>query len=43
MGNIIKIGTRDSELALWQANSVKRQLEELGYEIEIVPLKATGD
>jgi hydroxymethylbilane synthase len=43
MSNIIKIGTRDSELALWQANSVKRQLEELGYETQIVPIKATGD
>jgi len=43
MSNIIKIGTRDSELALWQANSVKRQLEELGYETELVPIKATGD
>lgn len=43
MSKIIKIGTRDSELALWQANSVKRQLEELGYETEIVPIKSTGD
>ncbi len=43
MSNIIKIGTRESELALWQANSVKRQLEELGYEIVLVPIKSTGD
>lgn len=43
MSQIIKIGTRDSELALWQANSVKRQLEELGYETELVPIKSTGD
>jgi len=40
---IIKIGTRDSELALWQANTVKRQLEALGYETMLVPIKATGD
>ncbi len=43
MSNIIKIGTRESELALWQANSVKRQLEELGYTTELVPIKSTGD
>ncbi len=41
--DIIKIGTRDSELALWQANTVKQQLEFLGYQIEIVPIKSTGD
>jgi len=40
---IIKIGTRDSELALWQANTVKQQLETLGYQIEIIPIKSTGD
>tara|TARA_R110002073_G_scaffold72537_1_gene177763 strand:- start:804053 stop:805639 length:1587 start_codon:yes stop_codon:yes gene_type:complete len=43
MSNIIKIGTRDSELALWQANTVKHQLEVLGYQTVIVPLKSTGD
>jgi len=40
---IIKIGTRDSELALWQANVVKHQLEVLGYQTELVPIKSTGD
>ena len=40
---IIKIGTRDSELALWQANTVKRQLEALGYQTELVAIKSTGD
>ena len=43
MGKIIRIGTRDSELALWQANLVKNKLQELGYETELVPVKATGD
>ncbi len=43
MSQIIKLGTRESELALWQANAVKRQLEELGYQIELVPIKSTGD
>ncbi|NER13129.1 hydroxymethylbilane synthase [Leptobacterium flavescens] len=40
---IIRIGTRDSELALWQANTVKNKLEALGYKSELVPVKSTGD
>jgi len=43
MDREIKIGTRDSELALWQANTVKAKLEELGYKAKLVPVKATGD
>jgi hydroxymethylbilane synthase len=43
MNKTIRIGTRDSELALWQANSVKQQLEALGYPSVLVPVKATGD
>ena len=43
MRKIIRIGTRDSELALWQANKVQRMLNELGYETEIVSIKSTGD
>lgn len=43
MQKIIRIGTRDSELALWQANKVKRELSELGYESVIVPIKSAGD
>ncbi len=39
----IRIGTRDSELALWQAQTVKHQLEYLGYNTEIIPIKSTGD
>ncbi|MEM7381581.1 MAG: hydroxymethylbilane synthase [Bacteroidota bacterium] len=39
----IRIGTRDSELALWQANSVKNKLEELGHNAELVPVKSEGD
>ncbi|NAS31765.1 hydroxymethylbilane synthase [Flavobacteriaceae bacterium R38] len=39
----IRIGTRDSELALWQANLVKNQLENLGYQTELIPVKSTGD
>lgn len=43
MDREIKIGTRDSELALWQANTVKTKLEGLGYKAKLVPVKATGD
>ena len=43
MKKTIRIGTRDSELALWQANTVKKHLESLGYSTELVPVKSTGD
>jgi len=39
----IRIGTRDSELALWQANTVQHKLESLGYSTELLPVKSTGD
>ncbi len=40
---LIRIGTRDSELALWQANTVKEQLEALGNQAVLVPVKSEGD
>lgn len=43
MNRIIRIGTRDSELALWQAHTVKNRLETLGYQTEIVAVKSEGD
>lgn len=43
MNKIIRIGTRDSELALWQANTVSKKLNDLGYKTEIVAVKADGD
>jgi len=39
----IKIGTRASQLALWQANLVKSQLEKLGYQAQIIEITSTGD
>ena len=39
----IRIGTRDSELALWQANTVQAKLQSLGYDTEIIAVKSTGD
>ncbi len=43
MSKIIKIGTRDSELALWQAHTVEKKLKDLGYLTEIIAVKSTGD
>jgi len=40
---MIKIGTRDSQLALWQANTVSQLLQNLGYKTQIIPIKSTGD
>lgn len=39
----IRIGTRDSELALWQAHTVQKRLQDLGYQTEIVAVKSDGD
>lgn len=43
MNKTIRIGTRDSKLAMWQAKTVQKQLEDLGYTITLVPIKSTGD
>ena len=43
MSKIIRIGTRDSALALYQAKTVQNQLKELGHQTVLVPLKSTGD
>ena len=39
----IRIGTRDSQLALWQANRVKDELNKLGYETQLIAVKSQGD
>ncbi|NEV92919.1 hydroxymethylbilane synthase [Psychroflexus sp. YR1-1] len=43
MSKTIRIGTRDSELALWQAHKVKSLLEREGYTPILKPVKSTGD
>ena len=43
MEKTIRIGTRDSELALWQAHTVQKQLNDLGYKTEIIAVKSQGD
>jgi hydroxymethylbilane synthase len=39
----IRIGSRGSDLALWQANHVKKQLEALGSSVEIKIIVTQGD
>lgn len=39
----IIIGSRGSDLALWQAHHVKSQLENIGCEVEIKIIKTQGD
>lgn len=39
----IRIGTRDSQLAMWQATTVQSQLHALGYQTELLPVKSQGD
>jgi len=43
MERVIRIGTRSSELALWQANTVAHQLEHFGCKTEIVKIDSIGD
>jgi hydroxymethylbilane synthase len=43
MKPVIRLGTRDSELALWQATTVQKSLQAMGHPCELVPVKATGD
>jgi hydroxymethylbilane synthase len=43
MDKKIRIGTRDSQLAVWQASMVKQQLEAAGHPAELVFIKSEGD
>ena len=40
---VLRIGTRESQLAVWQANQVKDLLARQGYEAELVYIKSEGD
>jgi hydroxymethylbilane synthase len=40
---ILRIGSRGSQLALWQANHIKALLEARGHTIQIEIIKTTGD
>ena len=39
----VKIGTRNSNLAMWQARTVQKKIEKKGYETEIVKITSDGD
>lgn len=39
----IRIGSRNSPLALWQAREVARNLQNKNYKTEIIPIVSTGD
>ncbi len=39
----IRIGTRSSKLALWQANTVAEKLRNVGADVELVEVKSQGD
>jgi hydroxymethylbilane synthase len=43
MSRAVRIGTRGSQLALWQANEVAKHLAEQGYRPEVIPYKTTAD
>jgi hydroxymethylbilane synthase len=43
MQNPVRIGTRESQLALWQATRVQNLLEKEGITAILVPIKSEGD
>ncbi|GAB2827179.1 hydroxymethylbilane synthase [Ferruginibacter profundus] len=43
MGKIIRIGTRESQLAVWQATRVQQLLAQNNFQSELVYIKSEGD
>jgi hydroxymethylbilane synthase len=43
MNKIIRIGTRGSKLALWQADHIASLIKPSGYQTEIIPIETKGD
>lgn len=43
MDKVLRIGTRESQLAVWQANTVKDMLAARGVNAELVYIKSEGD
>jgi hydroxymethylbilane synthase len=43
MNKIIRIGTRESQLAVWQATQVQKMLAQFGVNSELVYIKSEGD
>ncbi len=43
MNGTLRVGTRGSQLALWQARTVGERLRDAGSAVELVVIKTTGD
>ena len=43
MSKVVRIGTRDSVLAMWQAHFIQDEIQKLGLETEIVQINTKGD
>jgi hydroxymethylbilane synthase len=43
MNKTIRIGTRGSKLAMWQANHIASLIKPSGYRTEIIPIETRGD
>ena len=43
MKQVIKIGTRESQLAIWQASLVQNLLKEKGFDSQLIYIKSEGD
>ena len=43
MSKVFRIGTRDSQLAVWQATLVQKKLSENNIKSELVYIKSDGD
>ncbi len=43
MNKLIRIGTRESQLAVWQATSVQQLLRKNGHSSELIYIKSDGD
>ncbi len=43
MSKVLRIGTRESQLAVWQANTVKNLLAKQGYDSQLLYIKSEGD
>ena len=43
MDKVIRIGTRESQLAVWQATLVQQELSKNGYQSELIYIKSDGD
>ncbi len=43
MNKVLRIGTRDSELAIYQAKKVQKAIKKLGKSSELKLIKSSGD